>query len=212
MYMEIYIFVLVAFNAVLMAYIFYDRFFLLRKHGKKAAEDIFKAGLQQSMEKFDEVMSSFKDEVTNTIGKSKDTSDEIAQNLEKDLHDVHQQEIQKVQEFSQDLYRILLDTTELIKAELQQYIQISKDDISQWSNQYKVAMKQASDSMIESEKDLLTKYIEDERVNARTMLKEMVTRDIDTIVKEVIRNGIKIQDQEMLVLNAINLYFKESRP
>ncbi len=157
-------------------------------------------------------MQRFKSDVTSTIGHSKETSDSIAHDLERDLQDIHKQEVQKVQEFSQDLYRILLDTTELIKAELQQYIQVSKEDIAQWSLQYKTAMKQASDTMLQEERDLLTQYIEDERVNARTMLKEMVNRDIDTIVKDVIKNGITIQDQEILVLNAINLYFKESRP
>lgn len=210
--LEIYIFVLLAVNLLLMAYIFYDRFILLKKHSKEVAEHVFKQGLQQSLEQFDEVMKRFKSDVTDTIGQSRTTSDTIAHDLERDLQDIHRQEVQKVQEFSQDLYRILLDTTELIKAELQQYIQVGKEDISQWGQQYKSAMKQASDTMLQEERDLLTQYIEDERVNARTMLKEMVNRDIDTIVKDVIKNGITIQDQEILVLNAINLYFKESRP
>ncbi len=212
MYLEIYIFVLLAFNVILMAYIFYDRFILLSKHSKEVADDVFQKGLQQSLEQFDEVLSRFKTEVTDTITSSKNVSESIGHELEHDLQEIHKQEIAKVQEFSQELYRILLDSTELVKAELRQYIQKNKEDIDQWSEQYKTAMKQASVQMISSEKDLLTQYIEDERVNARSMLKEMVTRDIDTIVKDVIKNGISIQDQEILVLNAINLYFKESRP
>jgi hypothetical protein len=212
MNLEIYIFILLGMNVLLMAYIFYDRFILLRKHSKRIAEDVFQQGLQQSLEQFDAVMLKFKSEVTDTISKSRSTSDTIAQELEQDLQVIHTQEIQKVQDFSQELYRILLDTTELIKAEMQQYIQRNKEDITSWSDLYKKAMKDSSDQMLTAERDLLTQYIEDERVNTRGMLKEMVLRDIDTICRDVIKNGITIQDQEILVLNAINLYLKDSRP
>lgn len=212
MYLEIYIFVLIAVNVILMAYIFYDRFVLLKKQSKNIAEKVFEEGLYEALDKIDGVMKEFKKEMKETITKSNSIPSTLRIDLEQDLKSIHQSEIQKVQEFSQELYNILLSTTELIKKELQQYILKNKDDITQWSDEIKKAIEQASKEMIETEKDLLTQYIEDERVNARTMLKDMVMRDIDTIIKDVIKNGINVQDQEVLVLNAINLYFKESRP
>jgi hypothetical protein len=196
----VYISILVASNVLLMAIILYDKFVLSRKRVEKISQEILTTALTHVESQLQSSIDQFKNETKEVISQQHSVSDQTATSLQQDLKAFHTDELQKVQTFSQDLYNLLLETTEDIKKEMVIYIDQNKTKINEWRDNYIESIKSNSDHLLESSQQRI-----------ETLTRELAEKEVSLIVNDVLKNGISSKEQEQLVEEAITKYFGERK-